>query len=125
MRGFILRMLISALGLWLAAEIVPHFDFSGTGTVLAAAFLLGVVNAIIRPVLIVITIPITIFSLGLFILVINAAMVGFVAWLLEGFTVGGFVPALLGSLVISVTSWFASSFIGPKGRVRTIYVRED
>jgi putative membrane protein len=125
MRGFFLRMLITALGLWLASEIVPRFYFSGMGTLLAAALLLGIVNGVIRPVLIVLTFPITIFTLGLFLVVINAAMVGLVAWLLKGFAVGGFGPALLGSLIISITSWIASSFIGPSGRVKTIYVKED
>jgi putative membrane protein len=125
MPGFFVRMLITALGLWLASEIVPRFHFAGVGTLLAAALLLGIVNAVVRPVLILLTLPITIFTLGLFLLVINAAMVGFVAWLLKGFTVGGFGPALLGSLIISITSWIASSFIGPSGRVKTIYVREE
>ena len=125
MPGFFLRMLITALGLWLASEIVPHFYFDGTGALLAAALLLGIVNAVIRPVLIILTFPITIFTLGFFLLVINAAMVGLVAWLLKGFTVDGFGPALLGSLIITITSWIASSFIGPRGRVKTIYVRDE
>ena len=123
MRGFFVRMLITALGLWLASEIVPGFHFAGTGSLLAAALLLGVVNAVVRPVLIVLTLPITIVTLGFFLLVINAAMIGLVAGLLKGFAVGGFWPALLGALIISITSWLASSFVGPRGGFKTIYVR--
>jgi len=125
MRGFFVRLLITALGLWLASEIIPGFHFAGTGSLFAAALLLGVVNAVVRPLLIILTFPITIVTLGLFLIVINAAMVGLVATLLKGFTVSGFGPTLLGSLIISITSWGASSFIGPRGGVKTIYVRKD
>ena len=123
MPGLVLRLLISAAGLWLAAEIVPSIEFRGFGTLLLAAVLLGVVNAVVRPVLVVLTFPITLVTLGLFLLVVNAAMLGLVAWLLEGFDVGGFWPALGGSLIVSLTSWVASWYIGPKGRVEIMVVR--
>jgi putative membrane protein len=125
MTGFVIRMLITALGLWLASEIVPGFELAGLTTLLAAALLLGIVNAVIRPVLLFLTLPITLLTLGIFILVINGAMVGLVAKLLKGFTIDGFGSAFLGALIVALTSWVASSFIGSRGRFATIYVRRD
>lgn len=122
MPGFFLRLLISAFGIWLAAELVNGVEVRDPATVFAAAFLLGLVNALVRPILLLATLPITVLSLGLFLLVINAAMLGLVAWLLPGLTLHGFGSALLGSIVISVTSWFASWFIGPRGRIETVRV---
>jgi putative membrane protein len=103
---FVLRLAIGAFGLWLAARIVPGMHIEGTGTLIAAAFLLGVVNALLRPVLVLLTLPLTILTLGLFLLVVNAAMLGVVAALLEDFTLSGFGAALLGSLVVSAVGWF-------------------
>ncbi len=124
MPGFFLRLLISAFGIWLAAELVDGVELRDPATIFAAAFLLGVVNAFVRPVLKLATLPITVLTLGLFLLVINAAMLGLVAWLLPGFTLHGFGPALLGSLVVSITSWLASWYIGPRGRVERVRVRQ-
>ncbi len=124
MNGFLLRLLLTALGLWLAASIVPGVTFAGVGTLLIAALLLGIVNAVVRPVLIILTLPITVLTLGLFLLVINAAMLGLVAWLLSGFAISSFLSALGASLVISAVSWVASWFIGPRGRFEVIVVRK-
>jgi putative membrane protein len=88
-----------------------------------AALLYGVVNAVVRPLLVILTLPITVLTLGLFLLVINAATLGLVAWMLDNFTIAGFWPALLGAVVVSVTGWLASYFIGPRGRVEVIVVR--
>ena len=123
MAGFILRLLIVALGLWLASELVPGIEVKGVGTLLGAALLLGIVNAVVRPVLIILTLPVTIFTLGLFLLVINAAMLGLVAWMFDSFTITGFWAALFGAIVVSVTGWLASYFIGPRGRVEVIVVQ--
>jgi putative membrane protein len=112
MGAFLVRMLISAAGLWVASVLIPGMDISGMGTLLAAAFLLGLVNALVKPVLIFLTLPLTILTLGLFLLVINAALLGLVAWLLPGFVLGGFFPALFGSLIVSVISWCASRYVG-------------
>ncbi|MDH3214956.1 MAG: phage holin family protein [Candidatus Krumholzibacteria bacterium] len=125
MRGLILRMLISALGIWVAARIVPQVQIVGMGPLLAAALLLGIVNAIVRPIFIFLTLPITILTLGVFLLVVNAAMIGLVAALLDGFVVGGFLPALLASIIVSITGWFASWFIGPRGHIKVMYVGHD
>lgn len=123
MAGFVLRLLIVALGLWLASELVPGIEVRGVGTLLGAALLLGIVNAVVRPVLVILTLPATVFTLGLFLLVINAAMLGLVAWMFDNFTIAGFWPALFGSIVVSITGWLASYFIGPRGRVEIIVVQ--
>jgi putative membrane protein len=123
MTGFIFRLLIVALGLWLASEVVPGIEVKGVGTLLGAALLLGIVNAVVRPLLVILTLPATIFTLGLFLLVINAAMLGLVAWMFDNFTIAGFWPALFGSIVVSITGWLASYFIGPRGRVEIIVVQ--
>ena len=125
MRGFLVRLLVSALGLWLAWAIVPGVEFRGVGTLIAAAFLLGVVNAFIRPIFVLLTLPFTILTLGLFLLLINAFMVALVAALLDGFVLHGFGAAFLTAIVVSVTSWIASAFIGPSGRFEVIVVRND
>ncbi len=123
MVGFLLRLVIGALGLWLAEQIVDGIDVANTGTLIAAAFLLGIANAVVRPVLIILTLPITIITLGLFLLVINAGMLALVALILPGFHIAGFWAALFGALIVSVTGWLASWFIGPRGRIETMYVR--
>ncbi len=124
MPGLLVRLLISAAGLWLASEMVPSIEFRSAGTLVLAAVLLGIVNAVVRPVLVVLTFPITLITLGLFLLVVNAAMLGLVAALLDGFSVGGFWSALAGSLIVSLTSWVASWYIGPKGQVEIMVVRD-
>lgn len=123
MHGFIVRMLICALGLWIAAALIPTMGFASGWTLLGAALLLGIVNAIVRPVLIFFTLPITILTLGIFLLVINAAMLGLVAAMLPGFVLGGFFSAVGASIIVSLTSSLASWFIGPRGRIEVVYTR--
>lgn len=122
MAGFLLRLLIGALGLWLAAKLVPGMRIQGAGTLLGAAFLLGAVNAFVRPVAIMLTLPFTILTLGFFLLVVNAAMLGIVAWLLDGFQLASFGSALLGSIIVSLTGWVASWWVGPSGRFEVLIV---
>jgi putative membrane protein len=123
MNGFMLRFAISALGLWVASQLVPGVDINGGWTLVVAALLLGIVNALVRPIVLVLTFPFTLITLGLFILVVNAAMFGLVAAFLDGFRLSGFFAALFGALVVSITSWIASSFIGPRGRYEVIVMR--
>jgi len=122
MAGLVLRTLIVALGLWLASVLVPGITVHGVWTVLGAALLLGLVNALIRPLVVLITFPITILTLGLFLLVVNAGMLALVAWVFDDFTVAGFWPALWGAVIIGVTSWLASWFVGPRRRLEVIVV---
>jgi putative membrane protein len=118
-------LLVSALGLWAASALVPGVDIEGAWTLLFAAFWLGVVNAVIRPIAVIFTLPLTLLTLGLFLFVVNAAMFGLTAALLDGFHVSGFFPAAFGAIVVSVVSWLASSFIGPDGRYEVLVIRRD
>jgi putative membrane protein len=116
--GFLIRFVVVALGLWLASAVVPGVAIADLKSLLLAALLLGLVNAVIRPLVILLTLPLTLLTLGLFILVINAGLFALVAALLPGFSVHGFLPALLGSWVVGLVGWFASAFIGKQGRRR-------
>ena len=122
MPGFLVRMAISAFALWVASAIVPGMTIVGTPTLLLAALLLGLVNAVLRPLALLLTLPFTIVTLGLFILVVNAAMLGLVAALLDGMTLSGFGAALLGSLVVSFVSSAVSWTIGPSGRFEIMVI---
>jgi putative membrane protein len=122
MIGFIVRIFINAFGLWLAAALVPGIAAATPEALLWAAVVLGLVNAIVRPVIVILTLPITLVSLGGFLLVINAGMIALVGWLISGFYVDGFFPALLAGLIVSVTSWLASRFVGSKGRYEVLVV---
>jgi putative membrane protein len=108
--AFALRLLIGMLSLGLAARLIPGIYVDGWATLLFASLLLSVVNTIIKPVFVLLTLPVTVLSLGLFLAVINAAMLGLVAWLLPGFAIAGFLPALLGWLVMAVVGWVLNSF---------------
>jgi putative membrane protein len=123
MTGFVLRVAIVALGLWLATRILPGLHFASAGTLLAAALLLGIVNAIVRPIAVVLTLPLTLLTLGLFLLVINAAMLGLVALLLSGFQISGFWTAVGASLIVSLTGWLAAGLIGNNGKVEVMRSR--
>ena len=120
MAGFILRGLIAALGLWAASEMLGGFVIDTAGTLIVAGLLLGVVNAFVRPIALLLSLPALVLTLGLFLLVINAAMLGLVALMLKGFQVGGFWNAVLGALIVSIVSWIGSWFIGSRGRVEVI-----
>jgi putative membrane protein len=124
MKGFLLRLAISALGLWVAAQVVSGMRFDGWGSLVAAALLLGVANAFVRPLVILLTLPLTIVTLGLFLLVVNGLMLMLVAWLLPGFQLAGLGAAVLGAIVAGLTGWVASAWIGPSGRVETLRIGE-
>ncbi len=112
-------------GLYLASALIPGVQIAGTGTFLLAALLLGLVNGFIRPVAFLMTLPLTIVTLGLFVLVLNAAMFGLVAAMLDDFTVAGFGSAIFGALIVGITSTIASWYIGPKGQVEILVIRRD
>ena len=113
------------LGLYLASFIIPGVQIVGTGSFIIAAALLGLVNAFVRPIAFLLTLPITIITLGLFLLVLNAAMFGLVAALLDNFSVAGLGSAILGAIVVSITSTIASWYIGPDGRYEVFVIRRD
>jgi putative membrane protein len=121
--GFFLRLLIAAAGLWLADFLLSGIRIDSLGTLAIAALLLGIVNALVRPLVVFFTLPLTILSLGLFLMIVNAAMFGLVAVLLDGMHVAGFFSALLGWLIVSLTSTVASWYVGPKGRYQVMVVQ--
>lgn len=125
MNGFLVRMLITAVSLWLAALIVPGMHLEGGLTVLGAALVLGIVNAFVRPVVILLTLPLTILTLGLFLLVVNAMMLGLVSVMFENFVLGGFLSAMFGAIFVSFFSWLGAAFIGESGRYELIVMRRD
>ena len=105
------RILLGALALLLVAKIVPGVSIGGFYPAVIAAVILGVLNAIVKPVLVILTLPITIVTLGLFIFVINAGLFMFAASFIDGFTVDGFIAALLGSLIVSVVTTIGNTFV--------------
>jgi putative membrane protein len=122
MTGFLIRLAIGMFGLWVAQAIVPGMHIEGTFTLALAALLLGLVNAVVRPLLLILTLPVTLLTLGLFLLVVNAAMLGLVAAMLDDFTISGFWSAIFGAIVVSVVTWAASAWIGPSGRFEVMVV---
>ena len=100
--GLILRFLCGVAGLWVAAHVVQGVAYDSVGSLLAAALILGLLNAVVRPILVILTLPITILTLGLFLLVLNAGMLELTAAFLHGFHVHGFWAALWASLIVSV-----------------------
>ncbi len=117
MKGFVFRLVITGLGLWAAETIVPGVRIDGWGNLIVAALLLGIVNAVIRPIILILTLPLTILTLGLFILVVNGISLALVAWLMPSFSLSGLGAAILGSIVVGLTSWLASAFVGGSGRI--------
>ena len=123
MIGFILRALITAVGLWVATRWVTGIRIDDPGTLVLAGLLLGVVNAIVRPIAIVLTFPITIVTLGFFLLVVNTAMVALVAAMLPGFHItGGFWSAFATAIIVGITGWLGSALIGSRGKL-DVYVK--
>jgi len=123
MRGFLARVLITAFGLWIADLLLDGLRFDGAGPLFLAAFLLGLVNAFIRPIVIILTLPVTLVTLGLFLFVINGAMLLLVARLMDAFHLEGLWTAILASVIVGLTGWIANGFVGDKGRVEVWKVK--
>jgi putative membrane protein len=102
---FVVRVIFGALGLWVASKLVPGIYVRDTTTLILAALLLGVVNAFVRPVVTILTLPLTILTLGLFLLIVNAAMIGLVSIFIHGFEVHGVVAGVLAAIVTGISSW--------------------
>ncbi len=123
MIGFILRALLGAVGLWIATQWVSGIWIRDAGTLVLAGLLLGVVNAVVRPIAIVLTFPITLLTLGFFLLVINTGMVALVAAMLPGFQIsGGFWSAFMTAVIVGITGWLGSWLIGSRGKI-DVYVK--
>ena len=108
---FLLHWGITALSLWVASHIFRGLKFDDASSLIVSALLLGFANAIIKPLLIVLTLPLTLLTFGLFVLVINALMIFLVAWLVKGFKVSSFWTAFFASMFISVLSIVIGSFV--------------
>ena len=115
--GFVIRVLVNGGAMLLAASIVPGVSVRSVTTALIAGLVLALINAIVRPILVVLTLPITLLTLGLFIFVLNAFCFWLASVFVPGLRVHGFVPALLGSLIVSVVSWVLTAFLSDSGRV--------
>lgn len=105
----LIRLLINALAILLVAYLVPGVAVSGFYTALIVAVVLGLLNLVIKPLILLLTLPITILTLGLFTFVINALLFWFVGTVVKGFSVEGFVPAFLGALILTVVGWIGHS----------------
>lgn len=119
--AFLARLFITAFGLWLADLLLDGISFNGAGPLFLGAFLLGFVNAVIRPIFVFLTFPFTLLTLGLFLFVINGLMIYLVAWMMPSFHVGNLWAAILASIIVGVTGWLANMYVvgGPKAQVRT------
>lgn len=120
MIGFILRWSMNLLALMVAGSLIRGIAIQSIGGGILAAGILGVVNAVIRPIVLLLTLPINLLSLGLFTLVINAAMLQLVAAAVPGFVIESFGAAFWGALVVSVVSWVLNIFVGGDGKVSFI-----
>jgi putative membrane protein len=116
MIGFLIRGLVTALGLWVASALLSGVSSTSFLSILGAGLLLGVINAVVRPILVVLTLPITIFTLGLFLLVVNGLMVLQVSKMMHGFLVDSIWWAMLTAIIVTIVGWGANAFIGPRGR---------
>ena len=109
---FIVRLIFGALGLWAASKLLHGgISFRDNETLILAAVLLGVVNAIVRPIVVILTLPLTIVTLGLFLLIVNAAMIGLVSEFLPGFTVHGLVNGVLAAIITGISSWIGGMIL--------------
>ncbi len=120
MYGLLLRWLILTVAILAAAYLFPGIAVRGFGTALFAALVLGILNAFFRPILLILTLPINVLTLGLFTFVINAFLLMMTSGVIGGLVVEGFSSALLGSLIISLVSWLLSSFIDDRGRIQSL-----
>lgn len=118
--GFLLRVLVNILAIVLAASLVPGIRLDGVLPAIAAGLLLGLVNAVVRPILVIVTLPITLLTLGLFLLVLNGLCLWLVAAVVRGFHVDGLWAAIVGALVVSVLSWIVTVLVSDSGRIRVI-----
>jgi putative membrane protein len=122
--GVLLRVLVNAGAIGLVAHLLPGISVSGAGAALLAGLVLGLVNALVRPLLFVLTLPATLITLGLFLFLLNAFCLWLTSVLVPGFRVEGFWPAVVGALSVSVVSWVLTAFLSDRGRV-SIIARRD
>jgi putative membrane protein len=113
--GFIVRVLVNAATIALAAALIPGIHLDGALPALLAGVVLGLVNGLVRPLLVILTLPLTLLTLGLFLLVLNGLCLAMTAWLVPGFDIDGLLSAVLGALLVSVVSWALTAFVRTAG----------
>ena len=123
MRGMLIRWIVSATALWLTSRVVRGIQVQGLVPLLVAAAMIGIINAFVRPVVLVLTLPLTIVNFGLFVLVVNAAMLTLASALVPGFAVRGFWAALCGWLLLSLFTFAINVLIGEHGRIEIVEFR--
>lgn len=115
---FIVRVIFGALGLWVASKLVSGIVVHDVTALILAAVLLGVVNAFVRPIVFVLTLPLTIVTLGLFLLIVNAAMIGLVSLFIHGFEVHGLMAGILAAIITGISSWIGGLILRDDRRER-------
>jgi putative membrane protein len=118
--GFFVRVLVNILAIVLAANVVPGIALDGVLSAVAAGVLLGLINAVVRPILVILTLPITLLSLGLFLLVLTGFCFWLVASIVTGFHVAGFWSAFLGAIVVTIACWVVTLLISDSGKITLI-----
>jgi putative membrane protein len=124
MRGLVVRWLVSAVALFLTSRIVRGIEIQGVFPLLFAAITIGVLNAVVRPIILLLTLPLTVLTLGLFVLVVNAGMLWMASKVVIGFNVHGFWSALGGWLVMSFFTFLINVLIGETGRIEVVHMRQ-
>lgn len=120
MRGLILRLLINVLALWIASSLLDGVVADSGSDLIWAALALGLINALVRPIVVLLTLPVSLLTLGLFLAIINAAMLNLAAWFVDGFYVLGVWDAIFGALIVTLIGWVGSSFVGENGRMERV-----
>jgi putative membrane protein len=113
MFGFILKLIVNAVALFAVVRLIPGISVTGVGNLVVSSVVLGLLNAVLRPILSLFSLPITILTLGLFTFVINGVVFALVAWVVPGFSVAGFGSAMLGAFAFSVISFILSMIVRP------------
>lgn len=107
----LVRFIFGALGLWISSRLVEGIVFTSTEALVISALVLGVVNAIIRPVVVLLTLPLTVVTLGLFLLIVNAAMIGLTSMVVPGFHVHGLVPGVMAAIITGISAWIGGMIL--------------
>ncbi len=123
--GFLIRVFVNAFAIYLIAHVVPGIEVGSILTALGAGLVLGLINAIVRPILVVLTLPVTLVTLGLFLFVLNGVCLWLTAQLVRGFEVHGFWAAVFGALLVSVVSWILNAFVSDRGGIVVITRRSS
>ena len=118
--GILVRILINALAIVVAAQVIPGIELNGVLAALAAGLVLGVVNGVVRPILVFLTLPLTLLTLGLFLFILNGLCLWLTAALVKGFEIHGFWAAVFGALLVSIVSWILTAFLNDRGEIQVM-----